>query len=135
MRPPLPRAQFDPPQQTQHQMAPSRVRVNSEMDLPIEEIGTVPIDQIDRESHVILPDGKQIVLLQVRPLHSGKQKRSGGSRRSRSFGVQTRGGEQVAGKGVPALTGAPVHLAVRRISTKDLLRYIQKRKKKGETQS
>ena len=47
-------------------MAPSRVRVNSEMDLPIEEIGTVPIDQIDRESHVILPDGKQIVLLQVR---------------------------------------------------------------------
>ena len=65
MRPPLPRAQFDAPQQTQHQMAPSRVRVNSEMDLPIEEIGTVPIDQIDRESHVILPDGKQIVLLQV----------------------------------------------------------------------
>jgi len=35
------------------------------MDLPIEEIGTVPIDQIDRESHVILPDGKQIVLLQL----------------------------------------------------------------------
>jgi len=65
MRPPLPPAEFETPHQTQLQMAPSRVRVNSEMDLPIEEIGTVPIDQIDRESHVILPDGKQIVLLQV----------------------------------------------------------------------
>ncbi|CBY31462.1 unnamed protein product [Oikopleura dioica] len=65
MRPPLPPAEFETPHQTQLQMAPSRVRVNSEMDLPIEEIGTVPIDQIDRESHVILPDGKQIVLLQL----------------------------------------------------------------------
>ena len=65
MGPPLPRAPFEQSQQTQHQITSSRVRDGAEMDLPIEEIGTVPIDQIDRESHVILPDGKQIVLLQV----------------------------------------------------------------------